>query len=132
MTLLAPRLPPCPLREANNPHSTSHHCHRLLCAVWGITFATFLMGLPLMKGASAFGTCSSIATAGLCMDYALPIGCRLFLAGPNFEPGPFKIGRQALMLLSHSASCYYIHFTSKPHLSSPEPLLSSLLPPHTT
>ena len=62
-------------------------------AVWGITFATFLMGLPLMAGATAFGTCSSIATAGLCIDYALPIGFRLFLAGDSFEPGPFTMGR---------------------------------------
>ena len=62
-------------------------------AVWGITLATLLMGLPLMVGASAFSTCSSIATAGLCIDYALPIGLRLFIAGDTFEPGPFTMGR---------------------------------------
>lgn len=65
----------------------------MVTAVWGITLATFLMGLPLIQGASVFNTCSSIATAGLCIDYAMPIGCRLFLAGDSFEPGPFTMGR---------------------------------------
>lgn len=62
-------------------------------AVWGVTLATFLMGLPLIEGVSAFSTCSSIATAGLCIDYAMPIGCRLLFAGDSFEPGPFSMGR---------------------------------------
>lgn len=65
-------------------------------AVWGIACAAFVMGLSLLHGAAVFNTCSSIASAGLCIDYALPIGFRLFLARNNFEPGPFTLGRYAV------------------------------------
>lgn len=64
-----------------------------MLAVWGIACAAFVMGLTLLQGAAAFNTCSSIASAGLCIDYALPIGFRAFLARGNFEPGPFTLGR---------------------------------------
>lgn len=65
----------------------------LFCAVWGMTFAVFLLGLPMLGGATAFDTASSIATAGLCLAYALPIGFRIVFAHHSFEPGPFSLGR---------------------------------------
>ncbi len=62
--------------------------------MWGVTFAVFLMGLPILEGATAFGTSSSIATAGLCLAYALPIAFRFLFAHDNcLEPGPFSLGR---------------------------------------
>ena len=64
-----------------------------MLAVWGIACAAFVMGLTLLQGAAAFNTCSSIASAGLCIDYALPVGFRAILARSNFEPGPFTLGR---------------------------------------
>ena len=84
---------PDELKHVNEWYSLHALSHLLLDAVWGIAFAGFLMGLTLMQGAAAFGTCSSIASAGLCIDYALPIAFRLFLAGDSFEPGPFTLGR---------------------------------------
>ena len=58
-----------------------------------MVFAVFLLGLPMLGGASAFDTASSIATAGLCLAYALPIGFRIMFAHHSFEPGPFSLGR---------------------------------------
>ncbi|KAL0027332.1 hypothetical protein WJX79_001331 [Trebouxia sp. C0005] len=65
-------------------------------AVWGITFAVFLLGLSMLGGVTAFDTASSIATAGLCLAYALPIGCRIVFAHHSFEPGPFSLGRWSI------------------------------------
>ena len=62
-------------------------------AVWGIAFAVFLLGLPMLAGANAFNVSSSIATSGLCLAYALPISFRMLLARGSFEPGPFSLGR---------------------------------------
>ena len=65
----------------------------LSVAVWGIAFAVFLLGLPMLAGANAFNVSSSIATSGLCLAYALPISFRMLLARDSFEPGPFSLGR---------------------------------------
>ncbi len=62
-------------------------------AVWGIAFAVFLLGLPMLAGANAFNVSSSIATSGLCLAYALPISFRMLLARGSFEAGPFNLGR---------------------------------------
>ena len=78
----------------------------LFCAVWGMTFAVFLLGLPMLGGATAFDTASSIATAGLCLAYALPIGFRIVFAHHSFEPGPFSLGRYChRCLFMHSGPC---------------------------
>ncbi|KAL0051838.1 hypothetical protein WJX82_002885 [Trebouxia sp. C0006] len=65
-------------------------------AVWGIAFAVFLLGLPMLAGANAFNVSSSIATSGLCLAYALPISFRMLLARGSFEPGPFSLGRWSI------------------------------------
>lgn len=65
----------------------------LPAAVWGVTLGVFLLGLPMLAGATAFDCASSIATAGLCLAYAMPICFRLALAHDSFEPGPFTLGR---------------------------------------
>ncbi|KAL0027156.1 hypothetical protein WJX79_010857 [Trebouxia sp. C0005] len=65
-------------------------------AVWGIAFAVFLLGLPMLAGANAFNVSSSIATSGLCLAYALPISFRMLLARDSFEPGPFSLGRWSI------------------------------------
>jgi len=78
----------------------------LFDAVWGMTFAVFLLGLPMLGGAIAFDTASSIATAGLCLAYALPIGFRIVFAHHSFEPGPFSLGRYCHpCLFMHSQPC---------------------------
>ena len=65
------------------------------------------MGLPMLEGPAAFGIISSIATAGLCLAYALPIGLRLLFAHHSFEPGPFHLGRYGCLftVLMHFLSC---------------------------
>ncbi|DBA70637.1 TPA: hypothetical protein ACH3X2_012020 [Trebouxia sp. C0005] len=79
-------------------------------AVWGITFAVFLLGLSMLGGVTAFDTASSIATAGLCLAYALPIGCRIVFAHHSFEPGPFSLGRWSIP--NAAVACIWLLFAS--------------------
>ncbi|KAL0051808.1 hypothetical protein WJX82_002508 [Trebouxia sp. C0006] len=79
-------------------------------AVWGMTFAVFLLGLPMLGGATAFDTASSIATAGLCLAYALPIGFRIVFAHHSFEPGPFSLGRWSVT--NAVVACIWLLFAS--------------------
>lgn len=65
-------------------------------AVWGISFAAFLLGLPLLKGPVAFAATTSIACAGLVLSYAMPILLRLVFARRMEEVGPFSLGRSAI------------------------------------
>lgn len=65
----------------------------LCCAVWGISFTAFLLGLPLLKGPVAFAATTSIACAGLVLSYAMPILLRVVFARRMDEVGPFSLGR---------------------------------------
>lgn len=66
-----------------------------LCAVWGVTAASFIMGLPLLQGPTAFLATTSIATMGLALCYGLPIGLHV-LASERFEAGLFSLGRYGI------------------------------------
>ena len=70
-----------------------------LVAVWGITGASFLMGLPLLNGLTAFAATTSIACAGLALTYVLPIILRILCRNSYLESGPFTLGRYALHCL---------------------------------
>ncbi|KAL0018124.1 hypothetical protein WJX77_006203 [Trebouxia sp. C0004] len=63
-----------------------------LHAVWAVTSASFIMGLPLLQGPAAFLATTSIATVGLALCYGLPIGLHV-LASNRFEAGAFTLGR---------------------------------------
>ncbi len=78
-----------------------YYANTMSVAVWGIAFAVFLLGLPMLAGANAFNVTSSIATSGLCLAYALPISFRMLLARGSFEPGPFSLGRYVQPKSSH-------------------------------
>ena len=52
----------------------------------------FLLGLPVLKSAFAFGGVVSISTIGLYISYTLPILGRLTLGRKTFERGPFHLG----------------------------------------
>ncbi len=67
-------------------------CTLTLCAVWGVIGAAFMMGLPLLQGPTAFLATTSIATVGLALCYATPIGLHV-LASDRFEAGPFTLGK---------------------------------------
>ena len=77
--------------------------------MWGITWGVFLMGLPMLAGAAAFDCASSIATAGLCLAYALPIAFRLVFAHDTFEPGPFTLGRYGKWPCSYPSVLFCMH-----------------------
>ena len=61
-------------------------------AVWGVSAGAYVMGLPLLKGTTAFLATTSIATVGLALAYGMPIGLHL-LRHNHFDPGPFTLGR---------------------------------------
>lgn len=65
------------------------------CAVWGVTAAALIMGLPLLQGPTAFLATTSLATVGLALCYGMPIGLHV-LASDKFEPGPFTLGRYVM------------------------------------
>ena len=89
-------------------------------AVWGVAFAVFLLGLPMLAGANAFNVSSSIATSGLCLAYALPISFRMLLARDSFEPGPFSLGRyvQPNSIKAASYAVHSIHYCTYMSLTS--------------
>lgn len=62
-------------------------------AVWGVTGASFILGLPLLNGVTAFSATTSIACAGLALTYSLPILLRILFRSNYLEAGPFTLGR---------------------------------------
>jgi len=63
--------------------------------VWGVTGASFILGLPLLNGVTAFSATTSIACAGLALTYSLPIVLRIVFRASYLETGPFTLGRCA-------------------------------------
>ena len=63
-----------------------------LCAVWAIAGSAFVMGLPLLQGSAGFVATTSVATVGLALSYAIPIGLQA-LAPHQFQAGAFTLGR---------------------------------------
>ncbi|DBA89292.1 TPA: hypothetical protein ACH3X2_004791 [Trebouxia sp. C0005] len=66
------------------------------CAVWGVTGASFILGLPLLNGVTAFSATTSIACAGLALTYSLPILLRILFRSNYLEAGPFTLGRWSI------------------------------------
>ena len=62
----------------------------------------------MLGGAAAFDVASSIATAGLCLAYALPIGFRILFAHHSFEPGPFTLGRYCHPCLQGFCNLHFV------------------------
>ncbi|BDA41268.1 Amino-acid permease BAT1 [Coccomyxa sp. Obi] len=62
-------------------------------AVWAMTAAAFLMGLPILASPDALG-CNATAIAIVCLDisYCVPLLLRVVYHS-NFEPGPFNLTR---------------------------------------
>ena len=92
----SPHSPPSRHTLNSNQHINADCCNGAR-AVWGICFAAFLLGLPLLKGPVAFAATTSIACAGLVLAYALPILLRLVVAKQMDEFGPFSLGRYACL-----------------------------------
>ena len=69
--------------------------HARFPAVWGVTGASFILGLPLLNGITAFSATTSIACAGLALTYSLPILLRILFRASYLEGGPFTLGRCA-------------------------------------
>lgn len=69
--------------------------HARWSAVWGVTGASFILGLPLLNGVTAFSATTSIACAGLALTYSLPILLRILFRASYLEGGPFTLGRCA-------------------------------------
>ena len=66
-------------RSGGIPRVFSHvseYTHTPLRAMWLLTFAAFVLGLPMLKSASAFLAVVSITNIGLLVSYAIPIACR--------------------------------------------------------
>ncbi len=64
--------------------------------MWGVTGASFILGLPLLNGVTAFSATTSIACAGLALTYCLPILLRILFRASYLEAGPFTLGRCAV------------------------------------
>lgn len=62
-------------------------------AVWGVSGASFILGLPLLSGVTAFAATTSIACTGLALTYGLPILLRVLNRNSYLETGPFTLGR---------------------------------------
>ncbi|CAL8462011.1 g1542 [Coccomyxa elongata] len=62
-------------------------------AVWAMTAAAFLMGLPILVSPDELG-CNATAIACVCLDvsYCIPLLLRI-VNHSNFEPGPFNLTR---------------------------------------
>ncbi|KAL3160166.1 hypothetical protein ABBQ32_010932 [Trebouxia sp. C0010 RCD-2024] len=61
--------------------------------VWGVAGASFILGLPLLSGVTAFAATTSIATTGLALTYGMPILLRIVNRNSYLETGPFTLGR---------------------------------------
>ena len=75
-------------------------------AVWGVVGASFILGLPLLKGTAAFSATTSIACAGLAFTYAFPIVLRMLFRRSYLEAGPFNLGRSCHHLLFLCSAFY--------------------------
>lgn len=88
-------------RASGLPRIFSHvseWTHTPLRAIWLLSFASFVLGLPLLKSVSAFLAVVSITNIGLLVSYAVPIACRHTFARNCFVPGPFHLGRYSFVI----------------------------------
>ncbi|CAJ1977475.1 unnamed protein product [Sphenostylis stenocarpa] len=69
-----------------------------LYAVWLSVFISFCMALTSIGSIVAFEAMVSIAVISLHIAYALPIFFRVTLAQKHFVPGPFNLGRYAIIV----------------------------------
>lgn len=61
-------------------------------SIWLATGAAFLLGVPYLWSATAYGAMTSIAVIGLYIAYIIPVYLRL-QAGDRFKRGPWHLGR---------------------------------------
>ena len=61
-------------------------------SVWLAAVAAFILGLPYLWSATAYGAVTSIAVIGLYIAYVIPVYLRL-RQGSAFSPGPWSLGR---------------------------------------
>lgn len=68
-----------------------------MIAVWGVAGASFILGLPLLSGVTAFAATTSIACAGLALSYGLPLLMWILNRHSVLESGLFTLGRCGIL-----------------------------------
>ncbi|KAJ3335200.1 hypothetical protein HDU93_006204, partial [Gonapodya sp. JEL0774] len=61
--------------------------------VWSIAALGVFFSLPILGSSVAFQALASSATVAVDTSYAIPIAGRLFIAGSNFKPGEWHLGK---------------------------------------
>ena len=66
-------------------------------SIWFAVVFAFLLGVPYLWSATAYGAITSIATIGLYIAYVIPTLLRR-LAGDRFQGGPWTLGRWSALV----------------------------------
>lgn len=93
-------------------------------AVWGVAGASFVLGLPLLSGVTAFAATTSLACAGLALTYGLPLLIWILNRHSFLEKGLFTLGRCGVLFVQHLKLANLCNKTLNFFLHSP-----TLLPP---